>query len=198
MVVDGVAVQSVRLEAARGLPEALAPALAELLVSAGLPELVGVVVGPGSFTGLRAGISLAQGIGLGACVPVLGVTVAESLAEALPFLGGRSLWVACAARTGRLFLDRGCGMEPFAEDALPRSVGRVAVAGDAANVVATVLASRGVDVMLTSARAPSPVCVAAVAARRFAGLLAPLAPLPLYVDAAEAKLPAGGLRPAPV
>jgi tRNA threonylcarbamoyladenosine biosynthesis protein TsaB len=198
MVLDGVAVAELRMEAARGLPEALAPGLAELLARAGLPDLVAVVVGPGSFTGLRAGIALAQGIGLGAGAAVLGVTVAEALAEALPLLGGRSLWVACAARTGRVFLDQGRGMEPFAEDALPQSAGRVAVAGDAANAVASVLAARGVDVMLTSARAPSPVCVAAVAARRFAGVLAPLAPVPLYVDAAEAKLPARGLRPAPV
>ena len=198
MVVNGAAAHALRLEAARGLPEALAPGLAELLARAGLPDLVAVVVGPGSFTGLRAGISLAQGIALGAGTPVVGVTVAEALAEALPHLGGRSLWVACAARTGRIFLDQGHGMESFADDDLPRSAGRVAVAGDAANIVATVLAARGVDVMLTSARAPSPVCVAAVAVRRAAAEIPPLPALPLYVDAAEAKLPAAGLRPAPV
>ena len=52
--------------------------------------------------------------------------------------------------------------------------------------------------MLTRARHVRPQDVAAAGLRRHAGLLPPLAALPLYVDAPEAKLPAGGLRPLPV
>jgi hypothetical protein len=51
--------------------------------------------------------------------------------------------------------------------------------------------------MLTSARLPSPRHVAALGVRRAAGALAALAAVPLYVDAPEARLPAGGLRPPP-
>jgi hypothetical protein len=80
---------------------------------------------------------------------------------------------------------------------LPVASGRIAVAGDAANAAAAALAARGLDVMLTSARVAAPLQVAAVAAARAAGNLPPLDAVPLYVDAAEAKLPAGGLRPAP-
>jgi tRNA A37 threonylcarbamoyladenosine modification protein TsaB len=172
--------------------------VAGLLAAHGAPDLVAVVVGPGSFTGLRASIAVAQGVGLGAGLPVVGVTVAEALACALPRLGGRSLWVACVARAGRVFIDRDGELLSCAETALPAASGRIAVAGDAANTVAAVLAARGLDVMLTDARTPLPVHVAAVGRRRAAGEMASLAAVPLYVDAPEARLPAGGLRPAPV
>jgi tRNA threonylcarbamoyl adenosine modification protein YeaZ len=187
-----------RLAAERGLPQAIPPAVADLLARTGAPDLVAVVVGPGSFTGLRASIAVAQGIGLGAGVPVMGVTLGEALAEALGDPGGRRLWVACAARTGRVFIDRAGDVASYPEDALPPAEGRVAVAGDAAARVAATLAARGVDVMLTPERFARPLHVAAIGLRRAEGALAPLVPVPLYVDAPEAKLPAGGLRPAPV
>jgi hypothetical protein len=72
------------------------------------------------------------------------------------------------------------------------------VAGDAAIPVAAWLAAGNHDVMLTNARLPQAADVAAVATRRLAGTLAPLAATPLYIDPPEAKLPSGGLRPAPV
>jgi len=52
--------------------------------------------------------------------------------------------------------------------------------------------------MLTDARLPTPRHVAMAGARRLAGELPPLAAQPLYVDPPEARLPRGGLRPAPV
>jgi tRNA threonylcarbamoyl adenosine modification protein YeaZ len=171
--------------------------VARLIAAAGMPDLVAVVVGPGSFTGLRAGIALAQGVALGGTVPIVGVTVAEALAEALPLRAGRVLWVAMESRRGRIFLDRGGDLAAFALDALPDARGPVAVAGDAANPVAAWLAARGADVMLTSARRPTPAHVARVGLHRAAGGLRPLAAVPLYVDPPEAKLPAGGLRAAP-
>jgi tRNA threonylcarbamoyladenosine biosynthesis protein TsaB len=51
--------------------------------------------------------------------------------------------------------------------------------------------------MLTGARLAQPVDVAAIGLLRWAGQLPPLDAVPLYVDAPEAKLPAGGLRPPP-
>jgi tRNA threonylcarbamoyl adenosine modification protein YeaZ len=159
---------------------------------------VAVCVGPGSFTGLRAGIAVAVGVGLACQVPVLGVTVAEAFGAASLKLDGRRLWVAVAARRDRVFIDRGDGAEGFATDALPAADGRIAVAGNAATVVAAALAAKGADVMLTDARAPRAEDVAAVGMERFCGQRAPLPPLPIYVDAPEAKLPAAGLRAAPV
>jgi tRNA threonylcarbamoyl adenosine modification protein YeaZ len=197
IVSDGELVASVRHAPGHGLPAALPLLIAQLISQAGAPDLVAVVVGPGSFTGLRAGISVAQGIGIGANVPVVGVTAAEALAMALPALGDRSLWVALESRRGRIFLDRDGDLAAFALDAIPPAGGKLAIAGDAANDVAAILAARGADVMLTSARQPMPRHVAMIAERRAAGDLPPLGAVPLYVDAPEAKLPAGGLRPPP-
>ncbi len=166
-------------------------------------ELVAVCVGPGSFTGLRAGIAVAAGIGVALDVPVVGVTVAEAFHAARLKLDGRRLWVAVASRRGRVFVDRGDGPEGYATDALPmvdaaEAGGRIALAGNAANLVAGSLAAKGADVMLTDARLPHAGWVALVGVARLEGRIGQLAPLPLYVDAPEAKLPAAGLRAAPV
>jgi tRNA threonylcarbamoyl adenosine modification protein YeaZ len=201
VVVDGAVVAERRQTAARGQATLLAPmaraVLAEAGLAAGALDAVAVTVGPGSFTGLRASLALALGIGLAAGRPVVAVTVAEALAEALPQLGRRVLWTAIDSRRGRVFLDIGGSLRAVDLGRLPAAEGKLAVAGDAAIAVAARLAARGDDVMLTDARLPAPRHVAMAAARRLAGELAPLAPQPLYVDPPEARLPAGGLRPGP-
>lgn len=42
--------------------------------------LIGVTIGPGSFTGIRVGVAAARGFGLALSVPVIGVTTLEVLA----------------------------------------------------------------------------------------------------------------------
>ncbi len=197
MVQDGTVLAEARHTAGQGLPAALPLLVADLIEAAGAPDLVAAIVGPGSFTGLRAGLSLAQGVALGAGIEVIGVTVAEALADSLPDLGTRILWVSMESRRDHVFLDRGGDLASFALAGLPQTRDRIAVAGDAANAIAAILAARGTDVMLTSARRPVPRHVALVALRRAAGDLAPLPAVPLYVEPPQASLPAGGLRPAP-
>jgi tRNA threonylcarbamoyladenosine biosynthesis protein TsaB len=160
-------------------------------------DLVAVTVGPGSFTGIRAALALAHGIGRAANVAVVGVTVGEALADSLPYLGARELWSVVDSRRNRIFLERVGSTIALALADLPQLPGRIAVAGDAAPTVAAWLAARDIDVMLTSARVPMARHIAIVAENRHAGRLPPRPAQPLYVDPPEAKLPAGGLRPAP-
>ena len=194
----GVVVARYALEAGHGLAGLVAPLVQRLVDEAGAPGLIAVAVGPGSFTGLRAGISVALGLGQALGVEVVGVSASEAWGDQIDAAGNRMLWTAVSARTGRVFIDaNGGGFVAHALDSLPRVSGRIALAGDAANEVAAVLAGRGVDIMLTRARRMRPEDLAAAGLRRHAGMLPPLAAVPLYVDAPEAKLPAGGLRPAP-
>ncbi len=181
--------------AASSLPGMVAGALA---ASPGALDGVAASVGPGSFTGLRAALSLAHGLALGFGVDLIGVSVAEALAESVGDLNGRMLWVALDSRRGRVFLDRGGVLTAVALDALPTPSGPIAVAGDAAIPVAARLAARGCNVLLTSMRQPLAAGVGHAALRRRRGELPPLPAVPLYVDAPEARLPACGLRPAPV
>jgi tRNA threonylcarbamoyladenosine biosynthesis protein TsaB len=201
VVVDGVVVAARQADATRGHAALLPVMASEVLAEAGLAaislDLVAVTVGPGSFTGIRAGLALAHGIAVAAGAPVIGVTVGEALADSLPHLGERQLWSAIDSRRGRVFLERDGMVAAVDLDALPEPDGKVAVAGDAAPAVAARLAARDVDVMLTDARLPLVRHVAVVAEHRFNGMLRPLPAQPLYVDPPEVRLPAGGLRPRP-
>lgn len=181
----------------------LLPGMADLVLAeaAVLPaelDLIAATVGPGSFTGIRAALALAHGIGLAASVRVIGVTVGEAFADALPNLGRRQLWSVIDSRRGRVFLERAGSIIAVAADDLPVPDGPVAIAGDAAIEVAARLAARDADVMLTDARVPQPRHIAAVAASRHAGRMPPRAAQPLYVDAPAVRPPAGGVRPPPL
>jgi tRNA threonylcarbamoyladenosine biosynthesis protein TsaB len=158
-------------------------------------DLIAVTVGPGSFTGIRGGVALAQGIAVAAGRPVVAVTVGEALADSLPQIGARLLWCAIPSRRGRIFLEIGAEILSLAVIDLPDPPGPVAVAGPAAPDIASRLAARGVNVMLTDARLPTGRHIAQVAEQRFLGTIRPLPLEPIYVDPPEAKLPGGRTPP---
>lgn len=190
IVADGDVVAIRQADTERG-HAAMLPAMArDCLEAASLAasdiDLIAVTVGPGSFTGIRGGIALAQGIAVAAGCPVVGVTVGEALAEALPQLGGRLLWVAIASRRGRVFLEVDGQVLSLEVTALPNPRQPIAVAGGSAADIVSRLAARGADVMLTDARLPAGRHIAAVAERRHQGLLPPLPVEPLYVDPPQA------------
>jgi tRNA threonylcarbamoyl adenosine modification protein YeaZ len=197
MVGDGDILAESRLPAERGLADKMPVMLAALLDRTGRPDAVAVTIGPGSFTGIRAGIAVATGVALAAEIPIVGVTVAEAIADALSHLGERTLWVATVSRAGHVCLMRDSVAESFAENDLPRPHGPVAVAGDAGNRVAASLAARGCDVMLTNARHAKPLHVAAIAEKRLHGALPPCPAVPLYVEPPRITMPALAPRPSP-
>lgn len=76
----------------RGHAEALMPLIARVMKASGVAftslDRIAVTKGPGSFTGLRVGLSAARGIALAAGKPVVGLTTLT--AYAAPFVGENS------------------------------------------------------------------------------------------------------------
>ncbi len=200
IVANGEVVAAHQQDVARGHAGILPIMVRDCLRDAGLRsgdcDAIAVVVGPGSFTGIRGGLALAQGLAVASGRPVIGVTVGEALADSLPVLGGRTLWCSTPSRAGRIFLEIGATVLSCAITALPSPQSPVAVAGAAAPDIASRLAARGANVMLTDARLPTGRHIAEVAQRRLLGVIRPLPAEPLYVDPPEAKLPVGKLPPA--
>ncbi len=180
----------------RAAASALPGLVAGLTRQHGRFDAVGVTVGPGSFTGLRAALAFAHGLSLGAALPLVGVTVAEALlaGEADP-----ATWVALdARREGRVYLGQGAAaMAVHTLDALPRPQGPVRVVGDAAPLVVAAWRRAGLDAVDAGGHAVDPAAVGQVARRRLRGELPPCAPQILYLSAPEAH-PAGNARPAPL
>lgn len=84
-------------------------------------ERVAVGIGPGSFTGLRVGIALAQGMALGLGCPIVGVGSLTALASSAPTTERRTRVPVLDARRGELFLAAydADGRERRAPDAVP-------------------------------------------------------------------------------
>jgi tRNA threonylcarbamoyladenosine biosynthesis protein TsaB len=94
----------------RGHAEALMPLIARVMDQAEVEfrdlDRIAVTVGPGSFTGLRVGISAARGIALASGKPAIGLSTLAGLAA--PYIAGDdSLSVAAAidARHGNVYLQ---------------------------------------------------------------------------------------------
>ena len=92
---DGEVLADEMREMERGHAEQLAPMAASALAKAGVAirefDRIGVVVGPGGFTGVRVALSFARGLGIGRGLKIVGVT---SLAALAAGVGGSGLTAA--------------------------------------------------------------------------------------------------------
>jgi tRNA threonylcarbamoyl adenosine modification protein YeaZ len=221
LVVDGHLRGECVVPLRQGHPAALPEIVQSALDAAGLEpselDLIAVTVGPGSFTGIRSALAFAQGLAIARRVPVIGVTVGEAFAVSLRHIIRRELWaVIDSGRTSgvakglggtaggqpaggsvRVFLERHGETSAVSLDALPRPTGPIAIAGNVAAMAAARLAAQGYDVLLTDLRIAGPREVALAGHLRWSGGGGISSARPLYVDMPAARLPAGGLRPAP-
>ncbi|MBX9910934.1 MAG: tRNA (adenosine(37)-N6)-threonylcarbamoyltransferase complex dimerization subunit type 1 TsaB [Beijerinckiaceae bacterium] len=192
---EPLAIEQVAME--RGHAEALMPMIERVMhaVEGGFSSLdrVAVTVGPGSYTGLRVGISAARAIALAAAIPAVGVTTLAAVAA--PLIGresGRVIAAALDARHGQVWFQAMTSQgKPLValrqvshrDAARAIGAGPVSIVGSAAHAVANEAWAIGLDALIIDeSRAPDVMWVARL------GLIADpdaAPPRPLYLKAPE-------------
>ena len=134
----------------RGHAEALMPLIARVMKQSALPfaalDRVAVTTGPGSFTGLRVGLSAARGIGLAAGKPVVGLTTLSAYAAPVVSEAGEQPVIsAIDARHDQVYFQVVAGnggslvrpkVAPIAEALEATRFGAPHLVGNAANILA--------------------------------------------------------------
>jgi tRNA threonylcarbamoyladenosine biosynthesis protein TsaB len=181
----------------RGHAEALLPMIERVVARAegGFEALdrVAVTVGPGSYTGLRVGLSAARAVGLATGIPVVGVTTLSALLAPLLAQNGEGLIVAAIdARHGSVYLQAmsmtdGIVVPPShlpVTEAAAMLDGVVTLVGSGAPLVAQAAKARGLDVAVAGTGAAEIAWVASL------GMLADPAQAlarPLYLRGPDAQ-----------
>jgi tRNA threonylcarbamoyladenosine biosynthesis protein TsaB len=186
----GEALLAVKRASGRGQAEAMVPLIGEVLAESGLdwPEirLIGVTVGPGSFTGLRIGLAAARALALARSIPIAGVTTADLLAAMVPpeLYRDRRLLIVIDSKRDDLFVQIDGEIRALPpEEALAWQRGPLLVAGDAAEQFRGLRGDVEILPLLPDA-AP----LAELAARRWREGAA-LPPQPLYLRPPDVALP---------
>ncbi|HEX2114095.1 MAG TPA: tRNA (adenosine(37)-N6)-threonylcarbamoyltransferase complex dimerization subunit type 1 TsaB [Alphaproteobacteria bacterium] len=201
---EGTIRAHVASETPHGATEVLVPMLDRVLAEAaiGLQDVdrLGVTVGPGHFTGLRAGLAVARGLVLATGLPAVAITTLEAVAAATDPTARRNRAVVVAIDSKRAepylqIFDEALSplSAPVAGEiddfvASHRLPSGILVAGDAGPRLAAALRRAGHDLELArSDPQPDAAVVAALAATR-APVDGPLRPF--YLHPPAVKLPA--------
>jgi tRNA threonylcarbamoyladenosine biosynthesis protein TsaB len=180
--------------------ERLMAAIDQLLTDAGWTardlEGLAVSVGPGSFTGLRVGLSTVKGLALALSIPVAAVPTLDAMAAMLPFASLPVCPVLDARKRevyASLYRWDGLGMRrewdylAIAPDELARRLDEpVIVVGDGADAISSPFARH----VQPPRRGPAPAVVGALGHARLAigETVAAADLLPIYLRPSEAEL----------
>ncbi len=180
--------------------ERLMAAIDQILTDSGWTardlEGLAVSVGPGSFTGLRVGLSTVKGLALALSIPVAAVPTLDAMAAMLPFaslpvcpvLDARKREVyASRYRWDGLTMRREWEYLAIAPDDLARRLDEpVIVVGDGADAISSPFARR----VQPPRRGPAPAVVGALGHARIAigDTVAAADLLPIYLRPSEAEL----------
>lgn len=159
-------------------------------------DLIAILIGPGSFTGLRASIAFVLGMQMGLGCPVVALRRGEAL---FPVLQKRFpeklIWHVTTARRNRVFIETNQDAEVKAYDVLdiPWPLTEFVLAGEAVADVLPVMPA-GLCWIRAFLDEVDAVMIAETAVQYWkeGKKTNPLSPL--YIDPPKAALPAGGLR----
>ncbi len=182
----------------KGHAEELIPLLDRVMarVDGGFKSLdrIAVTVGPGSFTGMRVGLSAARAAGVALSIPVIGVsTLSAYLAPLMREEAGRVVVAAIDARHKQVYVQAlvhggrpllGPKIAPVRDVVRELGSAAITLSGSGAPVLAAELWSVGLDVRIQDA-SPSP-DILWIARLGLAGDPAQSPPHPLYLKAPDA------------
>jgi tRNA threonylcarbamoyl adenosine modification protein YeaZ len=194
-MVKPLAIEQVAMD--RGHAEALMPLVERVMkdVEGGFGSLsrVAVTVGPGSYTGLRVGVSAARAIAFAAGIPAVGVTTVAACAA--PLIGresGRVIAAALDAKHGQVWFQAltaegkplvSLRQVSYRDAARAIGAGPVSLVGSSALAVANEAWAIGLDALvIDDAKAPD---IAWVARLGFIADPESAPPRPLYLKAPE-------------
>jgi tRNA threonylcarbamoyladenosine biosynthesis protein TsaB len=190
-----------RAEMLRGHAETLVPMVGRVLERAGLGfsaiDRFAATIGPGSFTGIRIGISAARAFALAHRKPVVGVSTLAAFAAPALF-GGERRPVAAAvdARHGMIFYQltgadgrqiAGPGLFALSDAARKIGSGAVILTGDAADLLARTVKEQNPDFRISADTARPGVAPPILWVARLASVADPAASpcRPLYLREAN-------------
>jgi tRNA threonylcarbamoyladenosine biosynthesis protein TsaB len=166
-------------------------------VAAGEIEGYAVTMGPGSFTGVRVGLSTVQGLALASGRPCLGVSTLDVLAATIAGEAPTLVAMVDASRAGQVFASvydaearpREDPRSERAETVVERTSGSLALVGDGAERYRAEILSRRPDARLPQRDLYLAATLARLAAPRLAAGegTAPGALRPLYLRAADIR-----------